>query len=334
LVKKNKKWIVRVSSNPRVGGGHMMRSISLAISLKKYFDVHFVLDFEGESWISILNNKGFTAEIEGSKNNSTLIEQPHCVGVLIDSYDITTDEIFKWKNKCGKLAIIDDFGNAPDFTDFIISTGTLKKSKNHNKNQIIMTGPKYALLSNEYSNNGLLNPPSPDVRTILMSFGLYDSKNCTMLALDSLNKTNFKGKVQIAIGSKAPYLKDIKKIISSYIFSVEIFEDLYGLFDLHSNADLVMGAGGMSLLERMALGKPSITFIAADNQKKQVEWAESLGATISFSLNKNLVQSNIVESINSLLSDINLRNKMSKISSNAVDGKGVLRVSKTIMANI
>jgi len=155
-----------------------------------------------------------------------------------------------------------------------------------------------------------------------------------MLALDSLNKTSFKGKVQIAIGSKAPYLKDIKKIISSYIFSVEIFEDLYGLFDLHSNADLVMGAGGMSLLERMALGKPSITFVAADNQKKQAEWADSLGATISFSLNKNLVQSNIVESINSLLSDINLRNKMSKISSNEVDGKGVFRVSKTIMANI
>ena len=109
-----------MSSKPEVGGGHMMRSISLARAMMKHIDVHFVLDQNSEYWLSRLESKGFTAEIEGSKNNSTSIEQSYCVGVLIDSYDITTNEIFKWKNKYGKLAIIDDFGNAPDFTDFII----------------------------------------------------------------------------------------------------------------------------------------------------------------------------------------------------------------------
>jgi len=334
LAKKNKIWIVRACSSPQAGGGHMMRSISLAFFLKNYIDVHFILDNDGKSWLPILEKKGFTAEVLKFHSDKPLIEQTKCVGVLIDYYGMPNEEIFEWKNRCGKLAIIDDFGDAPSFSDFVISPSYVQERKANNINQIIMTGPKYALLSNKYSQNTLQNYNSSNIKTILMSFGLYDSKNCTKVALDALEKTDFKGKVQIAIGSKAPNLNHIKKKIAKYNFNIEIFEDLYGLFDLYSKADLVIGAGGVSLLERMALGKPSITFVVSDNQKKQAEWAQSLGATISFYLNKDLEQNKIVESLNSLLSSVIIRTKMSKISKSVIDGKGALRASEVIIKNI
>ncbi len=41
-----------------------------------------------------------------------------------------------------------------------------------------------------------------------------------------------------------------------------------------------------------------------------------------------------MNAINVLLSDIKIRNNMSKIAANIVDGKGALRASEVLMSNI
>ena len=107
-----------------------------------------------------------------------------------------------------------------------------------------------------------------------------------------------------------------------------------GLYELNSKADLIIGSGGVSLLERMTLGKPSITFIVANNQERQVKWAASLGATIQISLNKKNLKRCMVNTINTFLLNANIRNNMSKISAEAVDAKGALRVSKILTSGI
>ncbi len=325
-----------MASRLGVGGGHMMRSMSLASAMIQYVNIHFVLDQEDEFWLSRLENKGFTGEVSKDSNNFQLKLQVklNCIGVLVDSYDISRDTLLNWKEQCGKLAVIDDFNDAPDFSDFIISSSVDKYVENKNHAQIIMQGPEYALLSPEYYNHKPKKSNYLTINTILISFGFYDSKNCTELVINALKETKFDGMVQIAIGSKAPYILKIKKKLLNYLFDIEIYEDMDGLYELNSKADLIIGSGGVSLLERMTLGKPSITFIVANNQERQVKWAASLGATIQISLNKKNLKRCMVNTINTFLLNANIRNNMSKISAEAVDAKGALRVSKILTSGI
>ena len=312
----------------------MMRSLSLAVALKEYANVHFVLDIDAHQWQSIVEEKGFTAELLCSGTEIAISQKSEFYGVLVDSYVLALSELFEWKSKYGKLVIIDDFGKAPIFADLVISPSLTIEKEINNVNQINLIGPKYALLSSEYSNHKIVNNYFSNIKTILLSFGFYDSKNLTKLILDALGKTDFQDTVQIAIGSNAPHLNSIKKVVSKYTFNVEIFEDIFGLYELNSKSDLIIGSGGVGLLERMALGKPSITFAASDNQVEQVKWAQSIGATIAFIHNKEFKLTQIIKSLNLVLSDVNTRNIMSKISSNAIDGAGASRVAKVLKSNI
>lgn len=330
---KTNLWIFRVASRPEVGGGHVMRSISLARVLNKYVDVCFVLDQGGEFWLPHILKYGFDAEIigdyEGIDLSSPNLHQYNSISVLVDSYDFNESDLLKWKINCVKLAVIDDFGTAPDIVDYVISP-SLSKYKNTCNKRKAMFGPLYSLLSPEYSQT--IKPHDYSfVNTILLAFGYYDSKNCTEIVLDALHEIGFRGTVKIAIGSNAPHLSIIKTKLSSYTFKTIISEDVVGIYDLISNSDLVIGAGGVSLLERMALGKPSITFIVADNQEAQVKWAESFGATISIYLNECMFV-NIITMINSLMVDSKLRHEMSNIAKSMIDGKGAMRVAEILIS--
>jgi spore coat polysaccharide biosynthesis predicted glycosyltransferase SpsG len=44
-------------------------------------------------------------------------------------------------------------------------------------------------------------------------------------------------------------------------------------------SDFVVGSGGQGLLERLAVGRPSLAVIASDNQKDQAAYMEKLIAT-------------------------------------------------------
>ena len=57
-------------------------------------------------------------------------------------------------------------------------------------------------------------------------------------------------------------------MISKSGLSIDLIEDCTNIVDILQNTDLVIGSGGVSLLERSRLGVPSITFLVSENQKK------------------------------------------------------------------
>jgi len=327
-------WIFRVDSKSKSGGGHMMRSIALADAMCSSVKIHFVLDQDSKFWSSQLRKKGFSSEvchIEGHINLNSLTKV-NCLGIVIDSYDIPPDEMLVWSHWCSNIAVIDDMGLAPDFANYIISPSIYSQVLSNNVNQIIMSGPKYALLSSKFQKNHVQLSASY-VNNIFLNFGYFDSNNYLTTSLNILEEINFSGNVEIAIGSKAPYLNDLKKIISHFSFNVKLYEDLVGLYELNKKADMVIGSGGLGLLERMSLGKPSITIVASKNQEIQVNWAVSLGATFSFNLKKKSEVKNMIDAIQTLLIKKNIRENMARIARSAIDGQGSFRVADALLKN-
>ena len=54
-------WVFRVSSAPRVGGGHVMRCLSIGRELNKHQSVHFLLCNGGEYWFDHVKHYSMTA---------------------------------------------------------------------------------------------------------------------------------------------------------------------------------------------------------------------------------------------------------------------------------
>jgi UDP-2,4-diacetamido-2,4,6-trideoxy-beta-L-altropyranose hydrolase len=314
------KWVFRVASSPEVGGGHVMRCLSIGRELHKYQSVHFLLCNGGEYWFDHVKHYSMTASIY-----KTLAEVKN-KNLLVDGYNFSSLETKAWSEKCKCMAFIDDNNIAPNYANIIISSRMDKMNQKKYKNQTILQGTNYALLASEYANSIPSNVKK--VKTILVSCGLIDSNNITGQVLDALSKCNFCGNVNIAIGSNAPYLQVLSHSVKRYHFSVSIVLDSYGLHDLLVQSDMVVGTGGVSLLERMALGKPSVTIIAAENQRNQVIWCESFGATILVDPLRAKFQHNLVHKIDLLLKSEEKRLKMSNKGMIAIDGHGSERVAK------
>ena len=82
-------------------------------------------------------------------------------------------------------------------------------------------------------------------------------------------------------------------MISKSGLSIDLIEDCTNIVDILQNTDLVIGSGGVSLLERSRLGVPSITFLVSENQKNQVNFFTKQQATMKFILKKTILKNSV-----------------------------------------
>ena len=323
LITDNKEisWIFRTASAPEVGGGHVMRCISIGRELNKYQTVHFLLCKGGDSWIDYIKYYGMTASIYKSP-----IEVRN-KNILVDGYNFSKSEIQAWSEQCKNMAFIDDCNMAPRSASLVISTRTGDLKSNKKEQKVFLSGPKYALLAPEYIGKHPVKSRTI-VRNILVSCGLQDSNNYVSKILSALSESNFDGNVNVAIGSQAPNLQKLLHSVNNYHFSVSVTLDSNGLYDLLMQSDMVIGTGGVSLLERMAIGRPSVTIIAAENQRNQAEWSEKVGATVLVDPIKQQFQHDLRGAIDLLLKSEEKRLEMSVNGSSFIDGRGSERVAR------
>ena len=306
---------------PKAGGGHVMRCISIGRELNKYKPVHFLLCKGGEYWIERIRHYGMTASIYKSP------AEVNGKNLLVDGYDFSNLEVQEWSDQCNNLAFIDDNNMAPKNVNLLIST-CMDNCKSKKKDKAtFLYGSKYALLAVEYAKKHYVKNKTI-VSNILVSCGLQDSNNYVSKILSALSESNFDGNVNVAIGSQAPNLQKLLHSVNNYHFSVSVTLDSNGLYDLLMQSDMVIGTGGVSLLERMAIGRPSVTIIAAENQRNQAEWSEKVGATVLVDPIKQQFQHDLRGAIDLLLKSEEKRLEMSVNGSSFIDGRGSERVAR------
>jgi len=130
----------------------------------------------------------------------------------------------------------------------------------------------------------------------------------------------------VALGSKSLSTKLIKANIKKYTFNVDIVKDVDGLYNLMNKSDMVIGSGGVTLLERMALGKPSISIPVSSNQEQQIELSGLMGATFAVASDLH----DINNGLEFILNNYKGREKMSRTARYLVDGNGAKRTASVI----
>lgn len=306
----------RVDASIQMGAGHVMRCLALADRLeRKGHQCIFLSRSHPGHLNNLITSKGYrviSTELDEVYDNSECQldwnAHAHWLGatlhsdaqqtrlvlecerpdwLVIDHYAI--DSIWEKiiKPFVGKIMVIDDLVDREHYCDLLLDQTFDRKISEYSgmvpKNCKVLTGAKYSLLRDEFSERraeSLLRRDNGRINNILVSMGGMDKDNFTSLVLEELKNCQFEDDIviKVVLGANAPWLSDVKNIVTDMPWKTKLEIDVKSMADLMVEADLAIGAPGSTSWERCALGLPSILIITAENQKSIAKNLESVGA--------------------------------------------------------
>ena len=231
------------------------------------------------------------------------------------------------KEKNYKSLIIDDINNRFHICDLILDQNVINSYNPYSElveeGTQFLLGPYFALLSREYSLVKKLSKSKKDKKRIVVFFGGVDKNNLTFKVVKILTDSFFDNfNIEIVVGRNNLEIKNLKKIIESRTnFNIHI--QLKSLAKLISDAELVIGGGGVNSWERECLEVPSLLISLSENQIKVAKNISTKGRVNYLGhfdkVNSDQIKINIINEINNGF----LKTK----PGNFVDGFGTNRVA-------
>lgn len=300
------RYVFRVDASFQMGTGHVMRCLMIADEIKKQSPCSSILficrDFQG-NMIDFIMEKGYkirllpslqknSTETVNSTNNENswlgtswendVKQTIHILKqfqkpvdwIIIDHYGIDSRWQKEVKKYVNKIMVIDDLANRSHYCDMILDQNFYHDySSRYNqlvpKHCLKLLGPNYALLRPEFMNTKKEKKDrTHKKRKILISFGGTDPTNETEKALLAIKKikTKYDLEIDVVVGKGNHQKERIKSICDTEGF--RYFCQVNNIAQLMADADLAIGAGGISIYERLYIDLPSITISTADNQTK------------------------------------------------------------------
>lgn len=146
----------------------------------------------------------------------------------------------------------------------------------------LLGGARYALLKPAFAAlraSALARRRSAGaVRRLLVTPGMADTRGLAMCALHAAEAFGL-AHIDVALGQQAPSWPDLRAWAAGHP-NVHLHPSTPDMARLIHDADLAIGAGGMSIWERCCLGLPSVTVCVAENQRAGAQGLAALGATI------------------------------------------------------
>ncbi len=289
----HKRAYFRFEASPKIGAGHAIRSCVIADELTDLgWDCKIITTRESFIFIPALNR--FDRIAPEDFDNTP---QP-CDLFVVDHYDLDEKYELAVRPYAAKILVIDDLANRKHACDILVDQ-TFGRSPQDYQAYVpesckILTGSEYALIRKEIRD---LRPQALDkrrktrtVERVLVSLGGSDPQNKTIEALHTLEKSGFKGHIDVALGFSAEHYDLIQEKLAKMPNPSDIHVDA-DMPKLIMDADLAIGAAGSSVWERACLGLPQVLMITAENQRLIYEnlIANKLGFYTSFTdyLNQN-----------------------------------------------
>jgi spore coat polysaccharide biosynthesis predicted glycosyltransferase SpsG len=148
-----------------------------------------------------------------------------------------------------------------------------------------------------------------------------------MKAIDKINKkikTSIETNIVLASGS--PIIEEVKLFIKNSI-NFKLFIDVTDMSKIYNNSTIAIGAPGLSHLERLYLGLPTILIAQNNIHELLVDQWVKLNCALK---SKNTVTS-IEKTIFYIMKNNKIRNDLMRNGRKQVDGKGSIRIAKSIL---
>lgn len=318
---------MRVASDPRHGAGHLSRSGVLARALARDAPVTVAVDSGTSGAAGRLEHPGIRIVEAGQEGDGPWR------GCVLDGYGFAPATIEALASRARPLIVFDDLLAPPPQASLAINPA-IGLAGDEIKGIPALLGPGFACVDPRFA----APPPRPigAVDHVVVTFGAADPGNITGLTLAAFAQLAANGvvpRLSVVLGAVAPHRDAVAAAVARSA-QARLLVDPPDMAILLRDADLVVGAGGVSLFERLAAGVPSVTLVIADNQRFSVRGAVAAGATIDGgeAIAGGVDPADLARTIAGLIGDRPTRAALRESGRRLVDCLGAERVAGRISA--
>lgn len=349
-----RRALFRCDASTVLGGGHVMRCLTLARALQaRGWQVVFAINDGAESVVPGLRevecHSGFVMEAaDAARLRSLASPMPDLL--VIDHYRSTPEFEMACRDIARQRLVIDDFSEASLLAearrdcDLLLNPNIGAVADGYRgrvpPEAMVLAGARFALLRAEFAQAGAARMASrrePDaVARVALSFGFTDAGKITArvvrlllehavlqpgLALDAI------------MGPKAEGMAEIRALRAIWP-TLAVHVDPQDMADTLASADLAIGAAGQSSYERCCLGLPSIAVAVVDNQEFLVTELAKAGAARAINLARPDWEKELILAWRTLADDPQARIEMAHAARKVCDGQGARRAVEAIESRL
>lgn len=353
---------IRADASVTIGTGHVMRCLALAKAARlRGMTVHFVCCEHNGAALDLIEAAGFVlhrlpitgeeplpAGYEGWLGETWQQDAARTARVIrdevgevdwlvVDHYGI--DE--RWERVMRLVAhrifVIDDLADRRHDCDLLLDQNLRSEEAPYRglvpPSATVLMGPHYALLREEFPQaRSRVSVRTGVVKRVVVFFGGSDPTNETEKAIEAIRRLNPAViEVDVIVGASNPMKEEIAALCADlpYMhFHCQVDDMAHFLVE----ADLALGAAGVSSWERLALGVPALVVAVADNQIENMRQLDGLGVAVGLGVSRNVTVERLSLAIGNLLSSPRIVSAMSEKALGLVDGEGVRRVLRQMEA--
>jgi UDP-2,4-diacetamido-2,4,6-trideoxy-beta-L-altropyranose hydrolase len=334
-------------AGPEVGGGHVMRCLTLARALvERGAECAFV---ESRAAAPILRRFGWPAQtllaMADAQDLGALIDSAEDFAqrldvdaVVIDHYGVDAAQEDRLRIDGRRLVVIDDLADRRHACDLLVDPGYGRRREQYDGLVdgacATLVGPSHALVRPQFGSArqralGRRAKHGP-VGRALVALGLTDVGGVTGRVVTALSDVLGDVRLDIVLGAEAPSLPALRAAAQTDR-RLHLWVDTAEMASLMADADIAIGAGGSSVWERATVGLPAATLVLAQNQRAMIDHMAGSGFTLALDVAQPDFEPRLREAWTRLVDDRQLRWDLSARSSEICDGRGAERVAEAMM---
>ena len=320
-------------AGPQVGGGHVMRSLTLAQALEAQGARYAFVG--GPAMAELLDAFSPDTTRIVTDDVAAAVGREAFDAIAFDHYGLSEPD--HRGMAAGKpVLVIDDLADRPPGGDLVVDSGPERKAADYlgktPEAARLLLGPSFAPVRPEFA--ALRGPAlawrGEPVQRILVAMGLTDLGGITGRVVERLRGRVGDIGLDIVLGASASSTPGLEKIARRDP-RLMLHIDTPHMARLTAEADLGVGAAGSSTWERCTLGLPSLLVVVADNQRGAARAMADRGAALVVDATATTFEADFDRALMRLLRDAEVRRQLAAASAEVCDGLGAPRVAEAFL---
>jgi len=340
---KNDSFLIRVDAGSGTGLGHLHRCLALSEALHQRGARVIFLLAASEEDVERIKRSNFHCDsmanlerggVQDYERTESSARKYGCRTIVVDSYAVKNEFVEKLRNSGFRVVVINDDTHAPSSAHVLINGGAhaqqLPYESVEGDTQFLL-GPRYALLRQQFWNVSTKEIRRA-VNNVLLCVGGDDSLGVMPQLVRQLDTViNKKCTFNVVIGPYFVNRDEIEQIVLPTSRELRFFDEPEDLFDLMMANDVAVTAGGQTAYELVATGTPLLAVALFDNQRLGAQALADAGALLfSGFAESGRLPSDLSKMFRLLVSDISLRQRLSRTAQSTIDGMGARRVAEVL----
>lgn len=328
--------VFRADASSVLGGGHVMRCLTLAGALS---DAGWTCAFAARPGaadaVPALARSGYdVVTLDGAEADEPGVlarrwpEGPDWL--VVDHYGLGADFETSCRPWARNIMVLDDLADRTHDCEVLLDQNLGRENGAYSalvpEGCGVLLGPRFALLRSQFGDareDALARRANGgEVGRILVSMGATDPGGVTVKVLEGIGLSGVAAAIDVVAPSGIE--RDVEK--AAVAVAAEVHFDVADMAALMSRADLAIGGAGTTSWERCCLGLPSVVIVTADNQRAIADELQGAGAARVLGWHGDVESGRVSRAVADMSADPMGLRRMAEAAGRVCDGKGTKRI--------